>query len=244
MPVTLKAIDKRTKTAVAYYWKKLATQKKKQVAGDADRGGRASVTGGKQMHGFCRLIEKVLIENGMPKASIYFNSQLELPGYFRPTKKWDILVVHNKKLVAAMEFKSHKGPSFGNNFNNRSEEAIGAAKDICTAYREGKFDTSVRPWLGWLMLIEDCPASQRTVSVAEPHFPVFPEFKNTSYTKRYEILLSKLIRERLYDAAALISSKKVGGKAGNYSEPSNDLRMESLCASLAGHISSVLAKKR
>lgn len=241
MPVILNDIDKRTKAAVAHYWKTLAKQSKKQVSGDADRGGRAAVTGGKQMDGFCRLIEQLLIDNGMPAESIFFEKKLELPGFFHPTKKWDVLVVHNNKLVAAMEFKSHRGPSFSNNFNNRSIEAIGVAQDLWTAYREGKFTGGERPWLGWLMLVEDCPASRTPVSVSEPHFPVFPEFKNTSYMERYELLLSKLMRERLYNSAALLSSEEKAGKTGKYSEPSSDLRIERLCASLAGHISTVLA---
>jgi len=241
MPVILNDIEKRTEAAVAYYWKTLSAQSKKQLAGDADRGNRASVTGGKQMDEFCHLIEQVLIDNGMPKQSIYFDKRLELPGFFRPTKKWDILVVHKDTLVAAMEFKSQKGPSFGNNLNNRSEEAIGTAQDLWTAYREGAFKNSPRPWLGYLMLIEDCQASQSPVSVSEPHFPVFGEFKDTSYLVRYELLLRKLVRERLYDSAALLTATAAQGKLGKYSEPATDLQIKQLCAGLAGHIATVLA---
>ena len=48
----------------------------------------------------------------------------------------------------AVEFKSQVGPSFGNNFNNRTEEAIGNAEDIWTAYREGRFGRHRAPLLG------------------------------------------------------------------------------------------------
>lgn len=92
------------------------------------------MTGGKQMNGFCALVNWLLIANDMPEAHIYVRSRLELPGYFRPSKQWDMLVVHQKHLVAAIEFKSQRGPSFGNNFNNRTEEALGNATDIWTAY--------------------------------------------------------------------------------------------------------------
>ena len=61
------------------------------------------------------------------------------PGYFRATKKWDLIVVSNGALVLAMEFKSQARKSIGNNVNNRSEEAVGSAKDIWTAFREGRF---------------------------------------------------------------------------------------------------------
>ncbi|TVS11604.1 MAG: hypothetical protein EA424_23590 [Planctomycetaceae bacterium] len=47
----------------------------------------------------------------------------------------------------------------GNNFNNRSEEAIGTAQDIWTAYREGAFPMLDRPWLGYLLMLERCPRS-------------------------------------------------------------------------------------
>ncbi len=39
-------------------------------------------------------------------------------------KKWDLLVVEGC-LIAAIEFKSQVG-SFGNNYNNRTEEALGS----------------------------------------------------------------------------------------------------------------------
>ena len=48
-----------------------------------------------------------------------------------------MLVIDRDQLIAALEFKSQVGPSFGNNFNNRTEEAIGTAHDLWTAYREG-----------------------------------------------------------------------------------------------------------
>ncbi|MBI2605734.1 MAG: restriction endonuclease [Deltaproteobacteria bacterium] len=223
--------------AVAHYWKTLARQSAKQKAGDADRGGRAAVTGGKQMDGFCRVVKTVLADSGLQDADIFLNKKLELPGYFRPTKSWDLLVVSRGRLVAAMEFKSQAAPSFGKNFNNRTEEAIGNATDLWTACREGAFGKdSLRPWLGWVMLLEECPESTSPVGVAEPHFKVFPEFRDTSYAKRYEILLQKLIRERLYDSAAFLIATKVGGPKGEFTEPSNDLTMKAFLAGLAGHV--------
>lgn len=217
-------------------------QSTKQKTGDADRGGRAAVTGGKQMDGFCDLIHWLLLANGMETAHIYVRSKLELPGYFRPTKQWDMLVVHGGNLVAGLEFKSQRGPSFGNNFNNRTEEALGNATDLWTAYREGAFGTNrPKPWLGWVMLLEDCEGSTQPVGVAEPHFPVFPDFKGTSYSQRYELLLRKLMLEKLYDGAAFLMSTGSDGARGNYSEPAADLSMKRLLAGLAGHVQTYLA---
>lgn len=229
-------------TAVAHYWKTLLAQSNKQRSGDADRGGRAAVTGGKQMDGFCNLIHWLLVANGLPAAHIYVRSKLELPGFFRPTKQWDMLVVHSGHLVAGLEFKSQRGPSFGNNFNNRTEEALGNATDLWTAYREGAFGTSQpRPWLGWVMLLEECEGSTAAVGISSPHFPVFPEFQDASYAKRYELLLRRLLLEKLYDGAAFLMATEKGGPRGNYGEPAADLTMKKFLAGLAGHVQTYLA---
>lgn len=239
MPIVLPPFEGRVRAAIAHYWKTLDTQAEKQKIGDADRGGRAAVTGGKQMDKFCELVNWLLVQNGLAEASIYVRTKLELPGYFRPTKEWDMLVVHENHLVAALEFKSQRGPSFGNNFNNRTEEALGNATDLWTAYREGAFGTQrPRPWLGWVMLLEDCPASTRVVGTNEPHFKVFPEFRNASYAKRYELLLRKLLLEGLYNAAAFLMATQEQGPRGHYKEPADDLTMKKFLASLAGHVAS------
>lgn len=228
--------------AVAHYWQTLGTQAGRQNSGDVDRGNRTAVTGGKQMDGFCELILGLARHNGMPDASVYVRSRLELPGYFRPTKKWDLIAVHRGHLVAAVEFKSQVGPSFGNNFNNRTEEALGNAVDLSTAFREGAFGTDrPRPWVGWIMLLEDCPGSTTPVGVAEPHYPVFREFRHTSYAKRYELLLRKLVLEKHYDGAALILSKRTEKTSGRFAEPAADLTIKRVLAGLGAHVQAFLA---
>jgi Restriction endonuclease XhoI len=92
------------------------------------------------MDGFLALVLDIVRANGLAHAHIHQQrSVLTLPGYFRPTKLWDLLVTHNGELIVAIELKSQVGPSFGNNFNNRTEEAIGTAHDLWTAYREEAF---------------------------------------------------------------------------------------------------------
>src|ERR1017187_4773239 len=242
MQSALPPFENLLRNAVAHYWKTLNEQSAQQKTGDADRGGRAAVTGGKQMDGFCALIHRVLVKNKLPKASIYTHDRLELPGYFRPTKRWDMLVVHDGHLIAALEFKSQRGPSFGNNFNNRTEEALGSAVDLWTAYREGAFGRDKpRPWLGWVMLLEECSESMTPVGVKEPHFRTFPEFHDSSYAKRYELLLRKLLLEKTYDSAALLLATDKGGPKGIYAEPASDLTMKRLLAGLAGHVVTYVA---
>jgi hypothetical protein len=235
--------EARAKNAISHYWSTLQKQSTRQLGGDADRGNRTAVTGGKQMDEFCNLIRWIVAENGMPGASIYTQSNLALPGYFRPTKSWDLLVVHEKQLIAAVEFKSQAGPSFGNNFNNRTEEAIGTATDLWTAFREGAFGKGhPRPWLGWLMLVEDCEGSTRPIKqLDEPHFPVLGEFRDASYEKRYELLLGKLMMEKLFDGVALLLSKRDSPQPA-YREPLG-LGLKGFLAGLAGHVQVCLAVK-
>lgn len=245
MPIDLDKIEPLISDAVSHYWKTLNAQQNRQTNGNAaDHGRRSAVTGGKQMDGFCNLMLAVLKQTGLPNAKIFQDNCLKLPGFFRPTKKWDLLIVHDDTLLAAMEFKSQRGPSFGNNFNNRSEEAIGTATDLWTAYREGAFGIqSLRPWTGWLMLVEDCNASRSPVAVSEPHFPVSPEFIGSSYALRYELLLRKLVREKLYDSATLLLSTEEDGLAGRYTEPAEDISIKQFLAGLAGHVTGYLAAK-
>jgi len=225
--------EKRTRTAVKQFWATRVNQAERQGTrtGARDAGNRTAVTGGKQLDGFVELVRDFLVECGIDNSSIFCNQTVELPGWFRAEKKWDLLVVVKGQLITAMEFKSQVG-SFGNNFNNRTEEVLGSATDIWTAYREGAFTLSQRPWLGYVMVLEEVTRSLSPVGVKEPHFPVFPEFREASYAKRYEILLTKLVRERLYDSAALLLSNLASAKDGSYRQPSSELSFENLLTSL------------
>lgn len=237
-------LQRRLRAAIKYFWSTRETQAQKQGAssGSKDAGARSAVTGGAQMNGFVNMVRDLLCENGLPKAHVYCAKFIELPGWYRPEKKWDLLVVSDAKLVAGIEFKSQVG-SFGNNYNNRTEEAIGSAADLWAAYREGAFKPSARPWLGYLMLLEEAPGSLNPVRAREPHFKVFPEFKEASYAKRYEVLLTKLVRERLYDAACLLMSNASYGDRGDYHEPAAELSFQNFVVSLMAKAIAVAKSK-
>ena len=236
----MKKIDNITKylsQAISHYWLTRQKQSQKQSSsGRADQGARSAVTGGAQMDGFIDLITDLILEVGADKSNIFRNEHLELPGFFRPTKKWDLLLIKDNQLVLALEAKSQVGPSFGNNFNNRTEEAMGSALDLWTAYREGAYNKTIKPWLGYLFLLEDCPESQEPVRVQEPHFKVFPDFVDASYAKRYELFCRKLVRERHYNVAAFLMSDRKGGLKGHYSEPAEDLTFEIFARSLVAQV--------
>src|SRR5690606_10956038 len=129
--------EQKAREATMAFWGNREKARQNQMeAGKADQGERAGVTAGKNMDGFQALIVDIVNANGLSNADIcQRRSVLTLPGYFRPTKLWDLLILNNGRLVAAIELKSQVGPSFGNNFNNRAEEAIGTAQDFWTAFR-------------------------------------------------------------------------------------------------------------
>jgi hypothetical protein len=236
-PSILAELPQYTSEAVRFYWQTRSQQLEKQrKAGGSDQGSRSAVTGGAQMNGFIELLTKLVIEAGIDASHIYYRDSLELPGYFRPSKRWDFLVVVKNQLVAAIESKSQVGPSFGNNFNNRTEEAMGSALDVWTAFREQAFGSTVRPWIGYMFLLEDCPSSTKPVGVKEPHFRVFPEFRNSSYAKRYELFCRRLVLEKHYDRSAFLMSNPEEGLKGDYSEPASDLTFQTFANSLVAHV--------
>ena len=229
--------DKELAGAVRFFWRSRAAAALKQAAsGKQDQGARAAVTGGKNMDGFVKLISGIVRKNGPKGVEIHTKrTVLTLPGYFRATKIWDVIVMHEGELVAAIELKSHVG-SFGNNFNNRMEEAVGTAKDVWTAYREKAFGTQPQPFVGWVILVEDDPKSRRPVKVEEPHFDVFPEFKGKSYLQRYDLLCQRLVSEQLYTATALMASKASAKRTGSFESISWASEMDRFLASLSGHL--------
>lgn len=228
-------LDRKLKKAVASFWKQRGAQGKKQGGdnADKDRGERSAVTGGKHLDGFLEMVADLLEAAGLRRATIYWRKKTELPGWFRAEKNWDLLVVADGKLVAITEFKSQVG-SFGNNFNNRTEESLGNATDLWAAYAEGAFKPSERPWLGYFMLLEEAPASTRPVKPKQPYFKVFPEFNGASYADRYNLLITKLVRSRLYDAGCLLMSPRKAGLKGVYREPNPELSFLNFATSLLG----------
>ena len=242
MPIVLPPFEDRLRKAVAHYWRALAAQSSKQKAG-MDHGRRSAVTGGKQMDGFCELVDWVLRENGLGEASIYVRSDLELPGFFRPTKEWDMLVVHEGRTVAAIEFTSQRMPPLASDTNTRIEETIGMAEGMWTAFRrEANGRTRPRPWLGWVMFLEDRAVAKRPASQANTSIKASPDLSTDSCARWYEQILQKFAQERLYDAVALLTSPGKGGRHGSLIQPAEDLTIKRLLASLLGWVGGSLAE--
>lgn len=243
MTLNLADFDRKAQESVMAFWGNRDKAAQKQMeSGKVDAGTRGAVTAGNNMDGFVALVIDLVHANGLGHAQIHQKrAVLTLPGYFRPTKLWDLLVINEGRLIAAVEMKSQVG-SFGNNFNNRTEESIGTAHDFWTAYREGAFGKQPRPFVGWLMLVEDAPGSRSAVRDASPHFPVFPEFQGASYLKRYDLLCQRLVQEQLYTTAAVMASPKEAITTGAYSDMSDMTSLKTFVTALAGHIATEAAR--
>jgi len=244
MSIDLGNYEVKARKAIQLFWGNREAARQKQIeSGNPDQGERAGVTTGKNMNGFLTIIADIVSLNGLGAANICLKKRvLTLPGYFRPTKLWDLLIMNHGRLIAAIELKSQVGPSFGNNFNNRTEEAIGTAVDLWTAYREGAFGENPPPFVGWLILLEDCDESRSPVRDSAPHFPVFQEFNGASYADRYNILCRKLIQEQLYTTATLLISPRSAISTGDYSELSEMTRLKTFITTFAGHIAAEAAR--
>jgi hypothetical protein len=227
--LTVDQYDPLLAEAVDHFWRTRLSQASAQK--QPDQGSRSAVTGGKQLDGFIRLLVKVAKDVGVPGSAIYTKGN-HLPGFFRPTKDWDFLILSPRgQLVAVVECKSQVG-SFGNNFNNRVEEALGSAVDIWTAFREQGFAQSQPPWLGYMMMVEKSDASVRPVRLQASHFEVRPEFDGTSYLNRYVLFCQKLMQERHYTATALIWSNRDRA----YDCPEADVSIDSFLLSFMGFL--------
>jgi len=214
-----------------------AAAEKQLETGATDTGMRGEVTGGGHLDMVAEEIAKVFVEAGIPREWIYDGrSKLELPGYFRAEKKWDIVIAHDSRLIAAIELKSIWG-SYGNNLNNRVEEAIGSAVDMAKAIRSGLLGSS-SPWLGYVFIIRDDEALYRITRYREPHFLVDEVFKEATYLKRFEVLCSRLVAERLYDNAWYVC---LNSETGKYSEPNSDMTWSKFEAAIKGKVLEELA---
>lgn len=226
--------------AVRHYWRtKKAAHKKNQTGKKADTGNRGGATAGKNLDGFARIFAALAKQAGPKSLKIYQNkAQVVLPGHFRPTKQWDLVWIHEDRLIAALELKSLGGPSYGNNANNRCEEALGSGLDLSVAQREGLFGAGADPFIGYCILVEDEEKSRRVPKRGNPsiHFASDPVFKTASYQERMRILCERMVQERLYNSAAVIVSPPDAATSGNYKDLTPTTSLNRLIAKLLAHI--------
>ncbi|MYW97359.1 hypothetical protein G3I59_43760 [Amycolatopsis rubida] len=212
--------------AMRSFWEVRSKARDAQTSrGVAEPGERAGVTAGGHLDHVAHMLANACIAAGAAPTNVYYKAPKEvtdssvvapgsispgftLPGFYRPTKMWDVVVRANKRPIVAIELKSQLGPSFGNNANNRAEEAIGTATDLAKAVKNGLLPEM--PWIGYVYVIEDDPASNEKSSGKRDRIlhPKDEIFNKTSYQDRVRILCRRLKEERVYDNTWAIATKR------------------------------------
>ncbi len=245
MSPTRISFDARLRQAVRAFWVgPTSAAEEQRVGGKTDQGNRGMVTSGKTMDSFRNMIIDVIKRTG-PKGVIVHRdkSLVVLPGFFRPTKQWDVLAVHNGRLLAALELKSLCGPSFGNNANNRCEEALGSACDFRKAQSEGLFGPGAAPFLGYFILVEDADGSRQPVASKSPHFATDPCFKSASYQRRMTVMCERMMQQQLYACASVLTAPN-SSETGEHAHLSAHTSFRNLLTRLAAHLTSEAEAER
>ncbi len=221
--------------AIAAYWGKKDEQlAAAQLAGSTAEGSSKAVRRGGHFNPIANLIARFFLDAGYPPESIHASGKMtRLPGYYRPTKAWDLVVVQDDVLVAAVELKALGGPSFGNNYNNRVEEALGNGVDLERANWRQLVGRE-KPWLGYFFLIQDDEGSRKP---GRPNggasFPPDSVWDGASYQQRFALTGERMLDQGIYDAIyyAASSSSDPGPR-----EPSSSLDWQHFSAAIQARI--------
>jgi hypothetical protein len=193
--------------------------------------GEKGVRADRHLEALSKLIREIFVAEGFDPSDVRVKGDgrtKTLPGYYRPTKNWDLLVVEKDMLAASIEFKSQMG-SVGKNINNRAEESLGSVTDAWEAHRAGRFGL-IRPWFGYFLILGEEEGIYTPVGVNKTVFPVDQAFDRTSYVDRYVLLCKRYVERRAYDAACLIVS--TGDPSDPIREPDLEVGFDSFAAAI------------
>lgn len=212
-----------------------AARERQEETGAQDRGNRKGMTSGRHLDPLARLIRDDLVRGGFNPDEIRTGGHgMVLPGWFRASKDWDILAFDEGRIIAAIELKSINS-SFGNNLNNRVEEALGAALDAGHAAAELLFGGELTPpILGYVLIVRDSPASRSVVGRGPaPAFPLDGIFEGTSYRDRFRIMCERMAKKQVYGAVWLVFADP---DSGTVTEPSPELSYGKFIAAVIGRL--------
>ncbi len=156
-------------------WTVRAEQAKERTdAGRLDAATRGEVTGA-HLDAMVELVEQLFVDAGTSPDKTHRRGEPDLPGRRRPAKERDLLVLDGDRPVAAIQFTSQVRPAFGNDDDDRCEEAPGSTKDV--------------------KIPSTAPCRPDLVFGATP-----------PYKDRYAILLDRLLKDGVDNAACFVTS--------------------------------------
>lgn len=225
--------------AVQYYWEERLSRAEERADIDhAQEGRRKEVTSGGHMAEFEAILYDRLVATGLPDSCIYTGKEAVLPGYYRPSKQWDLVVRQDGMVVVAIEFKSQIS-SFGNNWNNRVEEVVGCAADFRTMVEEGVVASPVQPWLGYVFLMGD-KGTKEGGSLSAPAVGMADAFSGATYADRCEVLCLRLMETGLYEGASFLISGEENGLDGGFLTPDERLEFDRFTTGMVEHVEDFL----
>jgi restriction endonuclease XhoI-like protein len=108
------------------------------------------------MDGFIDLIADIVHANGLTRANLLRLGQpVSLPGYFSPTQSWDLVVVNEGRLIAAMKLDSVPGELLAKHAGIGCREVLSMAMELRAANRGHIFGENRQPFVGYLAEIPE-----------------------------------------------------------------------------------------
>ncbi|WP_030170283.1 PaeR7I family type II restriction endonuclease [Spirillospora albida] len=178
---------------------------KSQAGGNAQEGSRSAVTGGAHLDGLNRLVLDEIEATGAAGLEIRTHRKATLPGFYRPTKAWDLLVLQQGSPVLVVEYKSMNG-SEGRNLNNRADEIFGMAEDLRQAELNGLLPKNLRRAYVFVMGLTPESLSPRKSPTA--FGGADPLFAGRSYFERAAIMCQRMRDSGLFHMTWAIGVKE------------------------------------
>lgn len=224
------------KDAILQIYVNLEKAKQQQQArGIVDQGERQGSTAGKHLNQLINIIKNELTRQGFHPDKIYTDrNDVRLPGWYRESKEWDMVVFDGESLVAAVELKSISS-SFGNNANNRIEEALGSACDFDNAYCEKLLGQDVLPPVkGYALIVKACEESSSKLKDKRlRHFAIDSVFHDSSYLERFRTACERMRKKSIYHAVWLVWANP---EKGTVVEPSPEMTFEKFIATITAQL--------
>lgn len=200
--------------------------RRSQDNGNAQAGSRSQVTGGLHLRGVNQLVVDEIRATGATGLELRFDRNAVLPGWYRPSKAWDLLVLQHGRPILAVEYKSMAG-SVGNNLNNRADEVFGIAEDARQAEINGILPSNLRR--AYIYVLEVTPAVTRPVSIAQQVGRPDMIFHGASYFDRVTIMCKRMRDSGLYHLVWVIG---VMHNPVRFAEPSAEVGWDRFKADL------------
>jgi hypothetical protein len=128
--------ETKTRSAVKQFWSSWRKS-----------GTKRPMVGG--MDGFAALVADIVHANGLTRANVLQQGRpVSLPGHFSPTQSWDIVVVNQGRLIAAIKLDPVPGELIAKHADYCCKEVLSVAIELRAAYRRHIFGETRQPFAG------------------------------------------------------------------------------------------------